>query len=58
MLNGGEKKKESKVIAHSINGFLLEYYPNPPVGEELDEVVESIHNFLMRSLTNKEVAMK
>ena len=50
--------KESKVIAHSINGFLLEYYPNPPVGEELDEVVESIHNFLMRSLTNKEVAMK
>jgi hypothetical protein len=49
--------KESKVIAHAINGFLLEYYPNPPNNKELHEVVDSIHKFLMRSLTNKEVPM-
>ena len=50
--------KVSKVIAHAINGYLLEYYPNPPSGKELAEVVDSIHTFLMRSLTNKEVPMK
>lgn len=52
-----ELDKESKIIAHAINGFLLEYYPDPPVGSELDEVCESIHKFLMRSLTNEEVGM-
>lgn len=49
--------KESKVIAHAINGFLLEYYPDPPVDSELDEVVGSIHRFILRSLTNKEAIM-
>ncbi len=53
-----EIPKESKVIAHAINGFLLEYYPNPPEDEELAEVTGSIHQFLMRSLTSKEVKMK
>jgi AcrR family transcriptional regulator len=53
-----EIDKEAKVIAHAINGFLLEYYPNPPKGPELTEVCESIHRFLMRSLTNTEVPMK
>lgn len=50
--------KEAKVIAHAINGFLLEYYPNPPTGLERELVIDSIHIFLMRSLTNKEVAVK
>lgn len=50
--------KEAKVIAHAINGFLLEYFPNTPVNDELNEVTLSIHKFLMRSLTNKEVVMK
>ena len=49
--------KESKVVAHAINGFLLEYYPDPPAKNELYEVVNSIHKFLVRSLTNKEVPM-
>lgn len=49
-------EKESKVIAHAINGFLLEYYPVPPKKSELEEVTSSIHTFLMRSLTNKEVS--
>lgn len=46
--------KESKVITHAINGFLLEYYPRSPTGKELDEVVYSINNFILRSLKNKE----
>ncbi|NCU40502.1 TetR/AcrR family transcriptional regulator [Candidatus Saccharibacteria bacterium] len=50
--------KEAKVIAHAINGFLLEYYPETPNKDELADVIASIHDFLMRSLTNKEVGMK
>lgn len=53
-----EVDKKSKVIAHAINGFLLEYYPNPPKGKELNEVVNSIHQFLISSLTNKEAPMR
>jgi len=53
-----EINKEAKVIAHAINGFLLEYFPNTPKNDELNEVILSIHKFLMRSLTNKEVVMK
>lgn len=49
--------KEAKVVAHAINGFLLEYYPAIPSKRELKEVTDSIHLFLIRSLTNeKEVA--
>ena len=57
-IDASEIDKEAKVIAHAINGFLLEYYPNPPKKAELEEVTVSIHKFLMRSLTNKEAAMK
>ncbi len=57
-INKSEINKEAKVIAHAINGFLLEYYPEPPKKSELDDVTSSIHKFLMRSLANKEVAMK
>ncbi len=56
-IKSSEINKESKVIAHAINGFLLEYYPNPPKKAELEELTSSIHLFLMRSLTNKEVKM-
>lgn len=57
-INASEINKESKVIAHAINGFLLEYYPNPPKKTDLEELTNSIHLFLMRSLTNKEASMK
>lgn len=53
-----EVEEEAKVIAHAINGFLLEYYPGEPTKSELKRVYFSIHKFLIRSLTNKEVAMK
>lgn len=44
--------EEAKVIAHSINGFVLEYFPETPSKREYDNVVDSIHSFLVRSLTN------
>lgn len=51
-------EEESKVVAHAINGFLLEYYPYQPRGKELSKLISSIHRFLMRSLTNrKEVVL-
>lgn len=49
--------KEAKVITHAINGYLLEYYPDKPEGDELNQVAEAIHRFLIRSLTNKEAPM-
>jgi AcrR family transcriptional regulator len=53
-----EVSQQAKVITHSINGFLLEYYPLVPEGFELKSIATTIHQFIMRSLTNKEVAMK
>lgn len=50
-----EVEQQAKVIAHAINGFLLEYYPNPPTGRELGQVANTLHRFLIRGLTNKEV---
>jgi len=50
--------QQAKVLTHAVNGFLIEYYPNPPKNNELDELVDVIHRFLIGSLTNKEVAMK
>ena len=43
-------EKEAKIVTHAINGFLLEYYPDPPKGRELKEVCNSLHLFIMRSL--------
>jgi AcrR family transcriptional regulator len=45
---------ESKVIAHAINGFLLEYYPHAPSGEEKNELISRIHLFLMKALKGGE----
>lgn len=46
-------EKEAKVITHAINGFLLEFYPKKPENNERDKLVDSIHNFIIRSVTNK-----
>ncbi len=45
-----EIDKKSKVIAHAINGFLLEYYPLPPNQHELDEIINDLHSFIVRGL--------
>jgi hypothetical protein len=45
---------DAKVIAHAINGFLLEYYPYLPKGEEKKELIGRIFSFLMRALKGGE----
>ena len=41
---------EARVIAHSINGYILEYYPYMPTGKTADELVNGMVRFMMRSL--------
>lgn len=43
-------KKEAKVITHAINGFLLEYYPKTPTQKEKQELISTIHRFIIRSI--------
>jgi AcrR family transcriptional regulator len=42
--------EDAKVMAHAINGFLLEYFPETPKGKELKKVTSSISNFLNRAM--------
>lgn len=49
-MNASQIEPESKVITHAINGFLLEYYPHQPKEKELEQIAESICEFIMRSL--------
>ena len=42
--------EDAKVITHAINGFLLEYYPLVPEGEEREILVSRICRFLLRGL--------
>ena len=41
---------ESKVIAHSINGYLLEYFPHMPEGKEADELISAVVSFCKKAL--------
>jgi AcrR family transcriptional regulator len=41
---------KAKVVAHTINGYLLEYYPDMPQGAERQEIVDDIVAFTMRGL--------
>jgi AcrR family transcriptional regulator len=49
---------QAKIITHSINGFLLEYYPEVPRGTARKELVGGLTEFIMRSLKYKEVPMR
>jgi AcrR family transcriptional regulator len=53
-LNPGDVAREAKVITHAINGYLLEYYPDPPTGKELKEVVGALHRFIVKALSVEE----
>lgn len=49
---------EAKIITHSINGFLLEYFPQQPAGDERHQLFSSITDFMMRSLQAANSAAK
>lgn len=43
---------KAKVIAHTINGYLLEYYPDVPTGPERQEIIDDIVSFTMAGLAS------
>lgn len=45
-----EAGAKAKVIAHTINGYLLEYYPEVPHGRERHQIVDDIVSFSMAGL--------
>lgn len=47
---------EAKVITHSINGFLLEYYPTTPDASEKEALISSIHDFVMQAIVRQHIA--
>jgi len=46
--------RDAKIMTHAINGFLLEYFPDPPTGDERTKLVADIATFLSRSMERKE----
>jgi AcrR family transcriptional regulator len=42
--------KDAKLIAHMINGFVLEYYPAIPQGDELEHLTSQLAAFAVRAL--------
>lgn len=42
--------KQSRVIVHAINGYLLEYYPHIPKGEDREHVITELNEFLFRGI--------
>ena len=42
--------RQSRIITHMINGFVLEYFPITPTPGELDQLTHDITKFTMRSL--------
>jgi AcrR family transcriptional regulator len=49
-ISGKAVEAKSKVIAHTINGYLLEYYPDVPQGKERQETIREIVEFSMAGL--------
>lgn len=50
-IEGNEVGAMARVISHTINGYLLEYYPDVPSSRELQEIVEDIVDFSMAGLS-------
>ncbi len=48
--NMNNLEQDARVITHAINGFLLEYFPDVPLGHEREDLVHTIHSFLLRAL--------
>lgn len=42
--------EDAKIMAHAINGFLLEYFPDTPKSKELKKITSSIADFLDRAM--------
>ena len=45
---------DAQVMTHAVNGFLLEYYPEEIADKEKDQLVQKLHQFLIRGLKGGE----
>ena len=52
-LGDDELLQEAKIVAHAINGFLLEYYPDTPGPDERTNLIDNMHDFILRALYAK-----
>jgi AcrR family transcriptional regulator len=50
IIEAEEVSSKAKVIAHTINGYLLEYYPDTPSREELEEIISNVVDFAKAGL--------
>lgn len=57
VLKNDQIQTQARIITHSINGFLLEYYPMTIKSAEKNKLVADITEFTMRSLKYTEVPM-
>lgn len=46
---------DAKTISHLINGFMMEYYPRRLTKTQVDQLVDTIADFIERALTSKPV---
>lgn len=46
-----EIENKARVVSHTINGYLLEYYPAVPTDKERREIIDDIVTFSMAGLT-------
>jgi AcrR family transcriptional regulator len=47
---GKDIEAKARVVTHTINGYLLEYYPDVPHGQERQTIVDDIVSFCMAGL--------
>jgi AcrR family transcriptional regulator len=49
-IQGKDAEAKAKVVAHTINGYLLEYFPDVPQGQERQNMIDDIVSFTMAGL--------
>lgn len=42
--------EDAKMITHLVNGFMLEYYPQNPLGDDRKKLVKHLSDFIVRAL--------
>ena len=47
---------QAKIITHAINGFVLEYFPDPPTGKHRQKLIDDIATFIYRSVERRSQA--
>jgi hypothetical protein len=49
-MDGADIEAKARVVSHTINGYLLEYYPDKPNTNERQKIIDEIVTFSMAGL--------